>query len=350
MPETVEELQEKVRQLESDRRMKVALHAVKDGPKYTHCPSNRQTWQGFITRRKRWGKLYAFDETSDARVLKESLMLSLEGVAGEMATSMATDEEIDAMTYDQLIKNLTDLFQPPAESELAKSEFRGRKQGNREDIMSYLSQKEALFKRAYPTKEVQSLNTLVEEAIKGLVNRTIRKQLTVERYRTTFTNFQQLRERAASCVAAEHALLDAGIADSTSYDGLSATSVISKGGWTKWDADDDSMDISTVSRMNERSCYNCGKTGHVRANCPAPKKKSQVGTKGSTGAKKPFKGTCNRCGRTGHVAKKCFAKKTKGGQVITEPKVVAVGGVGDDDDIEDGDGGTVVDSSESEDE
>ena len=41
--------------------------------------------------------------------------------------------------------------------------------------------------------------------------------------------------------------------------------------------------------LKDKTCFNCGKTGHLAENCPEPKK-------------------CSHCGRKGHVAKDCWEK------------------------------------------
>ena len=41
--------------------------------------------------------------------------------------------------------------------------------------------------------------------------------------------------------------------------------------------------------VKDKTCFNCGKKGHLAENCPEPKK-------------------CSHCGKKGHVAKDCWEK------------------------------------------
>ncbi|XP_068277940.1 endogenous retrovirus group K member 7 Gag polyprotein-like [Nyctibius grandis] len=59
-------------------------------------------------------------------------------------------------------------------------------------------------------------------------------------------------------------------------------------------------------------CYNCGKPGHIKAQCRLAKQKGgrNSGNGGSGGS---FAGTCNRCQKYGHRANECRSKFNKDG-------------------------------------
>ena len=47
--------------------------------------------------------------------------------------------------------------------------------------------------------------------------------------------------------------------------------------------------VQKAADLKDKTCFNCGKKGHLAENCPEPKK-------------------CSHCGKKGHVAKDCWEK------------------------------------------
>ena len=54
----------------------------------------------------------------------------------------------DAVTLDQYLDVVKGIYQPPAESDLARAEFNSRKHGQTETILDYLTSKMGLFDSA----------------------------------------------------------------------------------------------------------------------------------------------------------------------------------------------------------
>ena len=82
---------------------------------------------------------------------KDLLFLSLEGGASrrlseEMSPNSPTST---ALTFEAYCKLLSSVFEPSADSELARASFQSCKQGSAEDIQSFYIRKLNLFKRAY---------------------------------------------------------------------------------------------------------------------------------------------------------------------------------------------------------
>ena len=71
-------------------------------------------------------------------------------------------------TLNEYVDPLRGIFLPPEESELARTEFKVRKQGREEDISTHLSAKIALWQLAYPER---SFSTLLDETILGIANK-----------------------------------------------------------------------------------------------------------------------------------------------------------------------------------
>ena len=59
--------------------------------------------------------------------------------------------------------------------------------------------------------------------------------------------------------------------------------------------------------IREASCYACGKTGHLKRNCPGKGEVKLVGTQRD-------KLTCRYCHKSGHVEDQCYRKKSEKGK------------------------------------
>ena len=77
------------------------------------------------------------------------------------------------LTWRDYAVAIEGIFAPPAESQLAKQEFKAYNQTPTEDISSYLSTKRALFEVAYPHNN-GNFDSLLDEVIKGICNREVK--------------------------------------------------------------------------------------------------------------------------------------------------------------------------------
>merc|ERR1711895_394803 len=102
------------------------------------------------------------------------------------------------LNLTQLSSRVAQIFQPEAESAMARVEFAQRKQSAKENIAVYAEQKIALFHLAYPMGQA-NYPTLLTEFVKGVYNTVVRKRIRIRNP----NNINHLRNAAVKLVAIE---------------------------------------------------------------------------------------------------------------------------------------------------
>ena len=265
----------------------------------------KDSWRTFENRFEVWYRVNRIHQ-QDGEFQKRALLSCMRGQAVEMTRPYSEGSQtwVDAPDLNLYLEAFRRVFLPPEESELARSEFKCRKQGRKEDISTYLSSKIALWQLAYPEAE-RSFAGLMDETIGGIANRVIKRNL---RY-AQITNIQTLRTTAVRLVAAERQCYREGTSESTSLDGLAATTFV-----TREQGSDDEMEVdegvNAVGKFDGK-CRKCNRYGHKAVDC----RQKQPGG-GKTDQKETRK--CFRCDRTGHLVSKCVAKTKANGEKITD--------------------------------
>ena len=265
-------------------------------PKY----EGRTPWRSFETQFENWRFLNAInDQAVDFQ--KRALF---------MALTSGTQLYAAAATYDAWMVALRGIFEPAAESEMSRVEFRLKTQGKSEDISSYLNIKYALYENAYAEGE-RSFSVLLTSCIEGMHSTVIKRLV----QRSNPADQTALRDAAIRAVANERTAYRAGYAESTSLDGLETTmqavSLASGSGGVE------PMEVDGIKGIK---CFRCSKEGHRRADCRVPewkiKKAQKEKEKGDAGRPTRDKSNlkCFRCGKRGHFSRECKGtKKEKGG-------------------------------------
>ena len=286
-----------------ERRYDIACKALGSAPKYHGTTS----WRTFECCYEVWYRVNRIHLQTD-EFQKRSLIACMRGRAVEITRPYGENSPTWTASADLTVylNAFRRVFLPPEESELARSEFKGRKQGRKEDISSYLSSKISLWQTAYPEAE-RSLAGLVDEVIGGVSNRVVKCRL---RY-AEITDIVTLRRAAVKIVAAERQCYREGTSESTNMDGLAATTHIAR---EYGEEDEEGMDIDDdgVNELHEfrGKCRKCNIYGHKASQC-----KKKAGSPGNKERK------CFRCDRAGHMIKDCRAKTKADGGKIEDKKV-----------------------------
>ena len=113
--------------------------------------------------------------------LKNALIGAMKGQAMDMANlhRRGSTTYANARTWRDYVVALEKIFAPPAESQLAKEEFKNYKQKPMEDVSSYLATKRALWEVAYyqDGRATGNFDNYLDEVILGLCNKEVKLQL-----------------------------------------------------------------------------------------------------------------------------------------------------------------------------
>ena len=279
-----------------EKRYNTAARALASTPKFY----GNESWRNFESAYITWYRINRIQDL-DADFQKRSLLTCMRGKAIEMTRPKAENtaawrEAIDLNAY---VETMRGVFLPPEESEMSRTEFKIRKQGRKEDVSTYLSAKIALWQMAYGDEE-RSFTTLMDETIKGLENRVVKRTL---RY-AVVRNEEELRRTAVRLVAAERQCYMEGTSESTSLDGLAATTRVQD----QKESHDDMDWEENVQNMKsfDGKCNICKIYGHKARDC---RKKKTMDQRGETRK-------CYTCDRTGHLKKDYRAKTKANGEKI----------------------------------
>ncbi len=274
--------------------LRILLAATNQLPKYK--AEKGELWRSFETS-FRLKLLNTGLDTFALDIQKRALLGCLEGKAARAHVLMGEDSQAyqNAANINAFILELRNLFQPPAESELARLEFEGMRQGARQPITSYHSAKMVAYAQAVPNPGANNFSYLRTQMLKGIYSSYV-KQRVIE---AGCVNEAQLLQTmvAAAANAMEAYSLDTGVI--TNLDGLAST--------TNFEIQDqygeEPMDIN---RIGDDKCFNCDGKGHHARNCPKPKKERR---ERDTQDKDKKVVVCDFCDFKGHHVSVCRKKK-----------------------------------------
>ena len=135
-------------------------------------------WSTFAFEWRNWSPLAWIGGVNDHITHAEKKRILVTRIRGQAVARLKAYGEgsaawAGAATLEDYLDVVKGIYQPPAESDLARSEFNSRKQGESETILDYLTSKMGLFDSAYPEAE-RSFTVLMDRIIDGIWNSEIK--------------------------------------------------------------------------------------------------------------------------------------------------------------------------------
>ena len=279
---------------------KIYLGALKGMPRFSNGPN--ETWRDF---EKAWMVWYQNSEIGNLVGIpkqKMALLCAMRDRAmravdqhGSETASFAAAPNLQA--YMKLIR---ECFNPPSESQTARTDFERRKQLRQEPAVVYLAEKKALYYHAFPEAAARSYEYFKAEVLKGIYANYV-KQKIIEQDPASEA---ALETCVANAVGKGRALYFSNCGKIADLDGLASTTRIRAAYVDGSPADVEVMDFEESRRVGDNGkCHTCNKPGHFARDCP------RKGSSGSGQVRKPNPDRdmiCNNCKKKGHRKANCW--------------------------------------------
>ena len=306
-------------------------YQLQRGQKLVHqCPkyARKRPWRQYVCEFFSWVETFEIYQCGD-EFIKDTMVWSMKGQAMDMihphrAGSVTYANNPTWRSYARAVEHI---FAPKAESQLAKQEFKTYRQGQTEDISSYLATKRALFDVAYG--QFGPFDTLLDEVINGIINKEVKRELRMRNPRTA----EEMSMHAVQIVANVRAAYENGYGLSESKSGLYHTTMLAVR-----ENQEEPMEVTAMKRkmkaMEEQlnamnsgnagmKCFKCNRTGHLARDCRIPGGnrggrgganrgglgRGKDGRGGSTQGGGRFQYNCHYCKKPGHKIADCYKKK-----------------------------------------
>jgi len=266
-----------------------------------------ESWRYFRQSWMLWHSCNGIQEIADVGMQKTGLSFAMRDAA-QRAIQLhgpGTASFNGAATLEDYMNVLQSVFQPAAESNMARQDFQNRKQYAREPVTEYLADKFALYNAAEPDPGNRNFPHLRQQTLVGLHSNWVKQEV----IRANPQDEGTLQNACVAAVGQAREAYQLGCGIVSNLDGLAGTTITSK--YSQPDAED--MEIGKVE--DDRKCFNCDKRGHLAAKCP---KKGGKGTKRESGGKDGI--VCHYCDKPGHKRPDCRKLKRDEKEGKVDPK------------------------------
>ena len=279
---------------------KMYSNALKGMPKFSNGPN--EPWRDF---EKAWMVWYETNEIANIAGIpkqKMALLTAMRDRAMRAVDQHGSDTASYAAAVDikAFLKLVRECFNPPSESQTARTDFERRKQQRPEPAVVYLAEKKALYYHAFPEAASRSFEYFKMEVLKGIYANYV-KQKIIEQDPTTEA---ALETCVANAVGKGRALYYSNCGKIADLDGLWSTTNVRAVYADGSPANVEAMDFEDSRRVGDNGkCHTCNKPGHFARDCP------RKGSSGSGQARKPNPDKdmiCNNCKKKGHRKANCW--------------------------------------------
>ena len=283
--------------------------ALRSIPRFHADRVKGNNWRHHRQDLETWAVLHQINLVATVEQQKLAVCSSLKGNAHRAVQLHGPGKPsfINAASIDAYLDVIQAVFQPEAETQLARQDFLAREQGIQEPVSEYLAEKYALYFASVPVAADRSFRDLKEQCLKGLKSRFVQSEVITKNPQ----NEDDLLQVCATAVgqAREGHALNTGFFGAN-LDGLASTTMPNRYLMDQ----SEPMEIGRVGE--DRDCYQCGKKGHLSRNCPS--KTPAGGGRGGQGSRGGRGGAnrgeqdrlvCYYCGKKGHRRPECRALK-----------------------------------------
>ena len=274
--------------------------ALKSMPKFANGP--HEPWRNFEKAWMVWFETNEIRNVVGVPKQKMALLNAMRDRAMRAVDQHGQDQPsfAAAANIGEFMRLIRECFNPPSESQTARTDFERKKQLRTEPAVVYLAEKKALYYHALPDAAQRSFAYFKAEVLKGIYASYV-KQKIIEQAPATEA---ELENCVANAVGKGRALFFSDAGKITDLDGLQSTTMVRATYVDGSPANVEAMDFEDSRRVGDRgTCHTCNKPGHFARECP------RKGNGGSSQVKKPNPDRdmiCNGCQKKGHRKANCW--------------------------------------------
>lgn len=285
--------------------------------------ADRQKGESFRQFRQQWTmwkELNQLDQWSPIEQQKLGLATCLKDAAGRalLLHGPGSATYAAAATTEEYMNVLQGVFQPAAESSMARQDFQSRKQGPQEAITEYLADKYGLYNMSVANMAERNFAYLRQMTLAGIYSNWVKAEV----IRANPMNEDALQNACVTAVGQARETYSLGCNVVPNLDGLAGTSIPNR--YAQNAVED--MDIGKMEET--RTCHRCQAKGHLIANCP--KKADRARGNGGRSAGGSGRGSqrgndkvipiCHYCKKEGHKRPECRTLKRDEAEGRVDPR------------------------------